>query len=170
MNAHQTTGPALADPFFRNQPSRSLKSAGGRYHFFPRTSFNRALSSMASAKSFFRRPFSSSCALQPFGLRNLHAAVLRCPAVERLLRDPVLAAHRDRRNLPVLRLPQNPDDPLFSVSDPPRSSSPSLKIYGKLTQCADRFSGIRSPSPPLLHQSAGNAATMPSARTMNAMV
>src|SRR6185295_16394962 len=50
-------------PFAHAEPgsemSDSLSLHGGRHHFFPRRSFSAALSSIASARSFFSRPFSS---------------------------------------------------------------------------------------------------------------
>src|SRR6185437_8185571 len=54
--------------------------------------------------------------LQAAGIGHLHAAVLVPPAVKRLLRDVVLAAHLPDRNFVRLGFPQDPDDLFFAVS------------------------------------------------------
>src|SRR5262245_53930320 len=51
--------------------------------------------------------------LEAPNVRDLHPAVLLLPAVEGLLADAVLAAHRCRRQTAGLSLPKDPDDLLF---------------------------------------------------------
>src|SRR5262245_14168818 len=74
------------------------------------------MTSMARSRSATRRLsrwFSSSSFLQTPHIRDLHPAVLLLPAVESLLADSVLAAHRRRRQAAGLSLPKDPDDLLF---------------------------------------------------------
>ena len=97
-----------------------------------------ALSSIASAKSFFSLAFSSSSDLQPLGVRYIHAAVLGLPLVERRAADPVLAAHI-RRLRPGLMLPQYPDDLFFG--EPASASCPSPSAGDGLTHLWRRFRG-----------------------------
>src|SRR5207302_9239424 len=54
-------GAIVADdhPLCIPQMCDSLAPRGGRHHFFDKRSFSAALSSMASARSFFSLPFSS---------------------------------------------------------------------------------------------------------------
>lgn len=78
--------------------TQSFVIGRGRHHFFPKRSFNAALSSMASASNC---AFSSSSVLQPLGLRDLHPAELRFPFVDAGIVNPRLA------------LLQNPDDLLL---------------------------------------------------------
>src|SRR5579864_702921 len=52
--------PPLAHLVIALQMRDSFPLHGGRYHFFVRRSFNAALSSIASARSFFSLPFSVS--------------------------------------------------------------------------------------------------------------
>jgi hypothetical protein len=52
--------PPLAHRIGLAQVSRGYSSGDGRHHFFEAMSFNMALSSIASASSFFSFPFSSS--------------------------------------------------------------------------------------------------------------
>src|ERR1043165_244038 len=52
--------PPLAQLERRTHMSDSLSLGSGRHHFFARRSFNAALSSMASASSFFSLEFSLS--------------------------------------------------------------------------------------------------------------
>lgn len=54
------TRPPLAHPMGVTQVSDGLPHSCERHHFFAATSFNMALSSMASASSFFSRAFSAS--------------------------------------------------------------------------------------------------------------
>jgi hypothetical protein len=56
----QSTRPPLAQPMNLTGVRNSHPPRGGRYHFFDAKSFKTALSSMAFAKSFFNRAFSSS--------------------------------------------------------------------------------------------------------------
>jgi hypothetical protein len=53
------TRPPLADIKARTEVSHSLSLRDGRHHFFELRSFNMALSSIASANSFFSLAFSS---------------------------------------------------------------------------------------------------------------
>ena len=56
----QATRPALAHLVGRHETSDSLALGDGRQNFFVRRSFKAELSSMASARSRFSFPFSSS--------------------------------------------------------------------------------------------------------------
>jgi len=56
--------PPLAHPVDLFQVSGGFSSGGGRHHFLAATSRSMALSSIASAKSFFSLAFSSSNALR----------------------------------------------------------------------------------------------------------
>ena len=62
IDGKHSTRPALAHPVRRTEMRHGLAPGGGRHHFFAATSFNIALSSIASANSFFSRAFSSSSA------------------------------------------------------------------------------------------------------------
>src|SRR5690606_29817131 len=65
--AHQHLArPPLAHPIDTLEMGDSIPLGSGRYHFFPRRSFNAELSSIASARSFFSRAFSSSSAFSRF--------------------------------------------------------------------------------------------------------
>src|SRR5439155_8529721 len=59
-------GPTLAHLQHAAQMSNSLALGGGPYHFFDRSSFKAALSSMDSASSFLSLRFSSSSVLSRF--------------------------------------------------------------------------------------------------------
>src|SRR6202008_3737166 len=58
--ADRPARPPLAHVDRSTQVSDSLSLGSGRHHFFPSRSFSAALSSMASAKSFFSLAFSIS--------------------------------------------------------------------------------------------------------------
>src|SRR3972149_3082515 len=60
IGGNQGAGPALAHLQDIAQMSDSLALGGGPYHFFVRSSFSAAWSSIASARSFFSLRFSSS--------------------------------------------------------------------------------------------------------------
>jgi hypothetical protein len=60
----QPTRPTLAHAMNLNGMSDGLSPDGGRHHFFEVRSFRTALSSIASASSFFSRTFSSSRAFK----------------------------------------------------------------------------------------------------------
>ena len=71
-----------------------------------------ALSSIASASSFFSLAFSSVKNLQAPGFGHVQATILGLPLVERRAADPVLAANIPRLQTRFL-LPQDRNDPLF---------------------------------------------------------
>src|SRR6202011_4568039 len=54
------TRPPFAHPECSSQMGDSFPLGRGRHHFFPKRSFNAALSSMASASNRFSRVFSSA--------------------------------------------------------------------------------------------------------------
>jgi hypothetical protein len=81
----------------------------GRHHFFPKTSFNAALSSMASASNRFSRVFSSSSV---FSRLASETSILRLPFVDAGVADAVLAAQIGDRNAGLVLL-QYPNDLLF---------------------------------------------------------
>src|SRR5437764_588194 len=62
IDADRAARPPLAHREDLRKVSRGLPSDGGRHHFFAAMSFSIALSSIASASSFFSREFSSSSA------------------------------------------------------------------------------------------------------------
>ncbi len=59
-HTNQCTRPTLAHPVMLPGMGDGFPLGAGRYHFFDARSFRTALSSIASAKSFFSREFSSS--------------------------------------------------------------------------------------------------------------
>ena len=63
IGGNDGAGPPLAHLEHAPQKSDSFPLGGGPYHFFDRSSFNAAWSSMASANSFLSLRFSSSSAL-----------------------------------------------------------------------------------------------------------
>ena len=79
---------------------------------FLRVSLSIALSSIASAKTFFSLVFSASSAHSRLASRNIKATKLGVPLVECRAADPVLAAHIGRLRSGFL-LPQDPDDLFF---------------------------------------------------------
>jgi len=60
IGSERRTRPPLADLKRDPKVSDGLSPGGGRHHFFEAISFSIALSSIASAKSFFSLAFSSS--------------------------------------------------------------------------------------------------------------
>ena len=60
IGADNRTRPPLTDPMCFLRHGHSCFPSGGPYHFRDVMSFNTALSSMASASSFFSLAFSSS--------------------------------------------------------------------------------------------------------------
>ena len=62
--------PPLAHVVRRTDMSNGLPSSSGRHHFRLLTSFGIALSSIASARSFFSFAFSSSSARRRSGMRS----------------------------------------------------------------------------------------------------
>jgi len=90
--ADRIARPPLAHLEALAQVRRGLPSGSGRHHFLEATSFNIALSSIASASSFFSRRFSSSNAFRR-RVRDVQAAVLRLPLVERGAADAMVAAN-----------------------------------------------------------------------------
>src|ERR1700722_17013618 len=64
--ADDPAGPPLAQLEHRTHMSDGLSLGSGRHHFFPSNSFNAALSSMASASSFFSLAFSLSSPFSRF--------------------------------------------------------------------------------------------------------
>ena len=99
-----------------------------------------ALSSIASASSFFSLAFSSSSAFSRRASDTSRPPYLRLPLVEGRAADPVLAAHV-RRLRPRLLLPQDPDDLLFR--EPARLHVHPLSGDG-LYPFLEEFSGLRS--------------------------
>jgi hypothetical protein len=77
--------------------------------------FKAALSSIASAKSFFSLPFSLLSPFQALGLRDFEPAVLGFPVVEARLADPVLPAQVGRFHLGLVLL-HDGDDLLFGIA------------------------------------------------------
>ena len=69
----------------------TLRRVAHPYHFFHRSSFNAALSSMDSASSFLSLRFSSSSVLSRFASDTSKPPYLGLPVVQRRFRDPVLA-------------------------------------------------------------------------------
>ena len=67
---------ALAHVERRTQVSDSLSPGSWRHHFFASRCFSAALSSMASANSFFSRAFSLSSILQTLGFALVDMADL----------------------------------------------------------------------------------------------
>ena len=66
LTADHLARPPLAHLVAIAKMSDSLSLHSGRYHFFDSRSFKAALSSMASAKSFFSLPFSSCSCFRRF--------------------------------------------------------------------------------------------------------
>jgi hypothetical protein len=66
----------------------SFALGDGPYHFFDRSSRSAAASSICSASSFFNLAFLKLA--QSLSLRDVHAAELCLPIVQRRFRDPVL--------------------------------------------------------------------------------
>jgi hypothetical protein len=62
FHAQYSARPPLAHPMHRTGMSHGLPFGGGRHHFRELMSFKTAISSIASANSFFSFPFSSSSA------------------------------------------------------------------------------------------------------------
>src|SRR6185312_12762215 len=60
IGADDRTGPPLADPVRLTRNGHRGSACGGRHHFLDVMSFSTALSSIASASSFFSFAFSSS--------------------------------------------------------------------------------------------------------------
>src|SRR5215813_11945816 len=103
--------------------SDSLSLGSGPYHFFARSSFSAALSSIDSANSFFSLRFSSS------SIRSrLTSDTSRPPyllfQLQSCFRDPVLARQLSRL-CPTLVLAQNRNDLLFR--EPATLHRPSLQ-------------------------------------------
>ena len=116
--------PAARSPRYATlQVSHGLPPGGGRHHFFDATSFSMALSSIASASSFFSLAFSSSSAFSRLASDTSRPPILGLPLVEGRAADPVLAAHI-RRLRPRLLLPQDPDDLFFREPAPLHRPSP----------------------------------------------
>src|SRR3984885_10598399 len=108
---------------------------GGPYHFFDRSSRSAAASNHLLGQKLLQFGVLVLELLQPFGLGDIHAAILGLPVVKRRFRDAVLA--RQIRGLrPGLVLLQHPNDLLFrepcslhlSVLQRPDSKSPWRKI------------------------------------------
>src|SRR5918996_509333 len=97
--------------------NNSLALDGGGHPFFYSKSFRVALSSMASANSFFRRAFSLSSARKRLASDYAQTPVLGLPTVKGRAADPMLAANIGRLR-PGLLLPQDRNDLLFRM---PRS-------------------------------------------------
>ena len=60
IRAEEYAGPPLANPVRLAHRGYNAPPCCGPYHFFEATSFSTALSSIASASSFFSRAFSAS--------------------------------------------------------------------------------------------------------------
>ena len=89
---------------------RQRSASRGRHHFFPKRSFNAALSSMESANSRFSSVFSSSSALSR--LASETSIPPRCASfVDAGVADAYCGT--DRRPRPRFVLLQYPDDLLF---------------------------------------------------------
>jgi len=86
-------------------------------------SFKTAMSSIASAKSFFSLAFSSSSVTKPLGLRRFQVAKLGIRSKEGRLADLVMAANIRRYCTRFLCL-QNPDDLLIAEPAALQSSVP----------------------------------------------
>jgi hypothetical protein len=105
IRAKCPTRPPFAHIETAAQMSDGLSPCGGRHHFFAATSFSMALSSIASASSFFSFAFSSSSAFSHFAFRKPLARRTWPSFVERRAQDPVLAADisgRRSRNIPMI--------------------------------------------------------------------
>jgi hypothetical protein len=94
--ADNLTRPPLAHVECRTQVSDSLSLGNGRHYFFVRRSFSAALSSMASASSFFSLAFSVSNPFRRLASETSSPPWLGFPIVEARLADPVLAAQIGR--------------------------------------------------------------------------
>ena len=122
IHPEHRTRPPLAHLEGTLQVSDGLSPRGGRHHFFEATSFSMALSSIASASSFFSLAFSSSSAFSRLASDTSSPPILGLPLVEGRAADPVLAADIRRLRARLL-LPQDPDDLFFR--EPARLHRPS---------------------------------------------
>src|SRR5207237_9871984 len=104
--------PPLAHREDLRKVSRGLPSDGGRHHFFAAMSFSIALSSIASASSFFSREFSSSSAFSRRASETSIPPNFAFPLVKCRAADAVLAAHISRLR-PCFLLLQDRDDLLL---------------------------------------------------------
>ena len=96
VGSERRTRPPLAHLIRDPKVSDGLSPGGGRHHFFAAISFSMALSSIASASSFFSLAFSSSSAFSRLASDTSSPPILGLPLVERRAADPVLAAHIGR--------------------------------------------------------------------------
>ena len=103
----------ISNTCFEKRDSLALR--GGPHQFFDNSSFSAALSSIASAKSFFSLPFSSSSDFSRFASETVRPAVLGLPVVQRRIRDAVLAGEIASLRTKLVLL-QNRDDLLFRKS------------------------------------------------------
>jgi hypothetical protein len=99
--------PPLAQLERRTYMSDSLSLGGGRHHFFARRSFSAALSSMASANSFFSLAFSLSSPFRrlatPFPRRAAENHRPECQTIERVARVAVAGTGAFRHDRGTLR-------------------------------------------------------------------
>jgi hypothetical protein len=109
VHVDQPAGMALGDAVRRHQMQRRRTPRRRRAQFFASRSLSAVTSSIDSASSFFRRRFSSSRPFRRCASDGPQPAVLRLPAIEGLLADPVPAAHLRRRRGALL-LTQHADD------------------------------------------------------------
>jgi hypothetical protein len=79
MGGNEDAGPTLAHPQDITKMSDSLALGGGPSHFFVRSSFSAACSSIDSAESFFSLQVLLFQRPQTLGVPHLHAAVFGLP-------------------------------------------------------------------------------------------